>query len=191
MDRTDRKSGIFEGIFLPHFHLLIYGIPEAEFVEFRVWLSKSWYEIVGSNDEKHLRAGTRVEQIRSHNGVMRYVSKSMSQVVMAGELGKDTQTDQEFVGRWWGVKGTNNIPWGIAWDVVLTDQEAIVLLRIFRKLASLHGRSFHSLSVFLDASFWKERLPELLHPDFYWEPGKLRSPIFARKKPQEATEKAE
>jgi hypothetical protein len=32
-------------------------------------LARRWFEIVGSNDPRHLAAGTRVEAVRSRNGV--------------------------------------------------------------------------------------------------------------------------
>ena len=43
----------------PHYHILISNqVPKEEIAE-------RWYKIVESGDEKHLRAGTRVESIRS------------------------------------------------------------------------------------------------------------------------------
>ncbi len=61
----------------PHFHLFLWGLPLDQlwserirnnpanlhnprfFDSFRAWLSCTWFEVVGSGDEKHFRAGTR------------------------------------------------------------------------------------------------------------------------------------
>ncbi len=42
----------------PHIHILV-----DKYVDLK-WLSRTWYEIVGSGDPRHLKAGTRVEKIR-------------------------------------------------------------------------------------------------------------------------------
>jgi hypothetical protein len=78
----------------PHFHLLLFGLEEGLSKD---WLSRSWYEVVGSGDERHLRAGTRVEGIRSWRGVMSYAAKYLGKLE---SLPKDWLGG---VGRWWGV----------------------------------------------------------------------------------------
>ena len=85
----------------PHFHLLVWGIPLID----REWLSLTWYKIVGSDDERHLRAGTRVEFVRTFNGVMCYAGKKY--------MGKECEAPRNWpknVGRYWGMYGRNNIP---------------------------------------------------------------------------------
>lgn len=79
----------------PHFHLLVLGIKHLD----KNWLSRAWYEVVGSGDERHFRAGTAVEAVRSYRGAMAYVSKY---------LGKEQwldEADGEGWGRWWGIEG--------------------------------------------------------------------------------------
>lgn len=84
----------------PHFHLLVFGVPHLD----KAWLSSSWYEVVGSGDVRHLRAGTRVESIRSWRGVMSYASKYTAKVV--DEMPEGWQE----VGRMWGIIGRKNLP---------------------------------------------------------------------------------
>lgn len=79
----------------PHFHLLCFGVRHIPYLLVARW----WYEVVGSNDAAHLKAGTEVRRVRSWRGVMSYAAKYMSKVAAASvEL-------PEHVGRWWGVVG--------------------------------------------------------------------------------------
>lgn len=92
----------------PHFHLLLVGVPFLA----REWLSRSWYEVVGSGDKRHLAAGTNVELARSHRGVVAYASKYVA---------KQERLPVEWdagVGRWWGVFGRRELAvtyerWGL------------------------------------------------------------------------------
>ena len=131
----------------PHFHLLVWGVRYAEL---RAFVPVAWYEVVGSGDDKHLRAGTRVEHIRSHNQVLRYAAK---------ELGKVVQVTLTDVGRWWGVVGREHrMPWSVAVPWPITDRDAIQYLRWLRRLAGVRARAYKSLTVFADGSFWEKKL---------------------------------
>lgn len=91
MEAQTRKSGKNMGEIAPHFHLLIWNVPSDEM---RKLLPLAWYEVVGSGDERHLRAGTSVEPVRSSNGVMYYTSKYIAKAdnyILPGW------------GRYWGV----------------------------------------------------------------------------------------
>lgn len=85
--------------FIPHFHLVIdlKAISlQAHIYLFRKWLSKAWYEVVGSEDKKHLKAGTNALVIYGEPGngkLLSYLSKYMS---------KDFKTETP-TGRCWGV----------------------------------------------------------------------------------------
>lgn len=85
----------------PHYHILInYFLPKR-------LLSPHWYEIVGSGDAAHLKAGTRVETPRRLGNLKAYCIKQY--------LGKDT--DQKRIpkgfrnpGRMWGAsKGCGKV----------------------------------------------------------------------------------
>src|SRR5262245_28394097 len=45
----------------PHYHLLVFGVDCLP-IE---WLSRTWFEVVGSGDLRHLVAGTQVQRVRS------------------------------------------------------------------------------------------------------------------------------
>ncbi len=147
----------------PHYHLLIYGLAEVHkttgWGQLLWWVSRNWYEVVGSGDGKHLQAGTRVEKIRSRRGAMFYASKYLSKV--DHEKWEDLD-----VGRFWGVYFRDNLPLGEAQVVTLTDIEAKVLIRYMRKKAGMSGHTPKAISLFGDGDFWYERLPDMLYPAF-------------------------
>lgn len=109
----------------PHFHLLLVGTP---FIA-RKWLSRSWFEVVGSHDDKHLVAGTNVQLARSHRGVVAYAAKYVA---------KHEQLPEEWaggVGRWWGV--FNRAGLGIEWLVAPLSQAMFyAATRITRELVA-------------------------------------------------------
>jgi hypothetical protein len=107
----------------PHFHLLVIGTP---FVA-KSWLSESWYAAVGSNDPKHLVAGTNVQLAHSHRGVLAYAAKytAKAQLLPASWQGG--------VGRWWGV--FNRAGLAIEWErLPLWDVHYYALVRQVRNL---------------------------------------------------------
>jgi hypothetical protein len=60
----------------PHFHILVNRVfGPIEIDNIRHLTSKKWYEIVGSGDVRHLRAGVRIERLRSPEGGRRYAVK--------------------------------------------------------------------------------------------------------------------
>jgi hypothetical protein len=107
----------------PHFHLILNVAPEmsaglvrlgerfrngrrqtiwtgGKLSEFRQWVSRAWFEVVGSGDERHLHAGTSVEPLESWNGVVSYASKYIGKEAVFA----DQATGEALrVGRIWGV----------------------------------------------------------------------------------------
>lgn len=83
----------------PHFSGFLWGCDELSTMEGKKLFSKMWFEVVGSGDEKHLRAGTGIEKPDDVNGLIFYLSKYLSKSEKGG-------VPQEFkypVGRYWGV----------------------------------------------------------------------------------------
>lgn len=79
----------------PHFHLFSTFSTEKSFV------SKKWYDIVDSEDPRHLQAGTRVEFLHSgKKGLSSYASK-----YAAKNEQKVVPDGYKNVGRFWGVSG--------------------------------------------------------------------------------------
>lgn len=169
----------------PHYHLLVYGISSQQLKPFRAWLSNEWYQIVGSGDEKHLRAGTQAKRLQSYRRVVGYVSKAVGKVspsrMVSGELTKDSQATLAYVGRWWGVMGARRLPWASKLSLVVMERVACELIRYMRRYARLQvTRAYKSLTIFTDVSGWLKHLPQLLYPDEEpeHERGALRSHIF-------------
>lgn len=132
----------------PHFHLLVWGVKYAYLV---LSVSKLWYEVVGSGDERHLRAGTRVENVRDWRGVMAYASKYLGKV----EDGKKE------VGRFWGVMSAECIPWAELVTCSLTDRDAYQFIRMLRRFMKIKSRAYKSLTAFADGEFWFDRIDRL------------------------------
>jgi hypothetical protein len=82
----------------PHFHLLVYNVA---FIPIR-WLAANWYQIVGSKDPLHLKAGTQVARVRSSRQAVAYAAKYL------GKLGENG--DNEAWGRRWGIWNAKQLP---------------------------------------------------------------------------------
>jgi len=137
----------------PHYHLMVWGVG---FVDLLMFVPEKWYQVVGSGDERHLRAGTRVEKVRSWKGVVSYCSKYLGKEVVS-------MPGWEFVGRYWGVFQRDNVPWAALVTREVTYKQAVQIMRYFRRYAHLKSRSYRSLEIFVnDTSFWLDRLDELL-----------------------------
>ena len=75
----------------PHYHIVA-----SDYVD-RNQLSERWYEIVGSGDEKHLQAGTRIEFIKSKRHLYGYLTNYVKKLDQ-----KTPPLGFENVGRFWG-----------------------------------------------------------------------------------------
>ena len=75
----------------PHFHLFTDNPVEAK------ELSRKWYEVVGSGDEKHLRAGTQIQRIRKPHAIAAYAAKYATKKEQ-----KEVPQGYSNVGRFWG-----------------------------------------------------------------------------------------
>ena len=79
----------------PHYHIFLNRCPPKDFN------SSTWYRIVNSEDEKHLRAGTRTEVLRrGRAGTISYASKYAAKAAQ-----KSVPAGYENVGRFWGICG--------------------------------------------------------------------------------------
>lgn len=75
----------------PHFHLFTDKPVSKED------LSKKWYQVVGSGDEKHLKAGTQIQRIRKPHAVAAYAAKYATKKEQ-----KEVPEGYSNVGRFWG-----------------------------------------------------------------------------------------
>jgi len=109
----------------PHFHPFVWGMRDEQFRDFMLWLSEAWNEVAGYCNDDHLLAGTRVERMRSPGAAIRYVSGYPSK-------GDQTLPGQN-VGRYWGVVGRSNIPWGQPETLELNSMQAKFVMRTCRR----------------------------------------------------------
>jgi len=109
----------------PHYHIFTTWAPNKE------WVAKRWYEIVGSEDERHLRAGTRTEFLRTGRaGTISYAAK-----YAAKQEQKRVPEFFDNVGRFWGVHGWRAVmsattfvaSTGEAFDRVYSSRKAMFL----------------------------------------------------------------
>lgn len=77
----------------PHFHVM----TSVDMTTDKEEVSERWYRAVGSGDERHLKAGTNVQKLRSEDGSARYVSKYASKAYQ-----KRVPKDYLDCGRFWG-----------------------------------------------------------------------------------------
>lgn len=117
------------------------------------WLSRMWYEFVGSGEGTHLNAGTSVEMILFATGVKRYAAKY---------LGKEQfgARNEYALGRYWGVWNKECLPWASRVVYHCTERQAVRLMRVvrryFEKKAKRRARLGHvALKIFInDSSDW-------------------------------------
>lgn len=68
------------------------------------WISRRWFEIVGSGDERHLRAGCSWEVVEKNEGALRYAASHA-----AKSKQKQVPEGYQNVGRFWGKIGAIKI----------------------------------------------------------------------------------
>ena len=153
LEYKERKSGKRVGKLYPHFHLLAWGLYEEDLFEVREFVARAWWEVCGKLSEDHLKAGTRVERMRAHNGTMFYLAKYM---------GKEEENDLK-VGRWWGVKGRGDLP--VAKKVIINflkkeDYERIIDFMAF--YAGLGRGDWRSLEIFIDGRKFLQEIDKII-----------------------------
>ena len=92
-------------------------------------LSRWWFEIVGSGDEKHLSAGTRIEFCKSSEQAAGYMAAAYS---AKKSVQKTVPEDFKNVGRFWGA--TRGLVVAKSQDIFLVD-DALPFVRTLRKFA--------------------------------------------------------
>jgi hypothetical protein len=120
-----------------HFHLVIAFDRHIDVYKFRPWLSQAWYEVVGSNDPRHLKAGTQAVPLHTKAGVgslMGYISGEMGKVKQTrpvdGETGELIET-----GRTWGVWYRDSMPLETLAVVIFETLEA---WEMFKSAVAMH-----------------------------------------------------
>jgi hypothetical protein len=100
---------------------------KARNMTFFDWVSLAWYHVVGTGNVDHLKAGCRVEKLRSWGGVASYCAKYMSKADSENFM-SDVPT-----GRSWGIFNRGCIPWAKMIEFPLDDDAGIRLRRVMRR----------------------------------------------------------
>ena len=95
-------------------------------MSFADWASLAWYNVVGSHNTDHLKAGVRCERVRSWGGVMSYTAKYMSKADGESMGGVE-------MGRQWGIHNRKCIPWAKLITLQLDNEVGVRLRRVARK----------------------------------------------------------
>jgi len=131
-------------------------------MDFREWLSTSWYFVVDSHDMNHMRAGTHVTRLQSWAGFSFYFSHYMAHL---------SEVEVPLYGRTWGVFNRKCIPWAQMIDIEIDGAEGYRIRRIARRyIERQRGRRYFlrngcGLSVFCNAEKWWTNLIPHSAPD--------------------------
>ena len=98
----------------PHFHFFVFGVRFIPYETIAQW----WFEVVGSGDKAHLKAGTEIRRVQNRRKALFYVAKYMA---------KRGEEDERYTGRVWGVRGKKWLP--ILLTSVLVNDETFRLLQ--------------------------------------------------------------
>jgi hypothetical protein len=138
----------------------------------RNWISRNWFDVVGSDQFGHYLAGTRVEKLRTTKGAFAYAAK---RYVAKKE---EVRGLEHKPGRFWGVVGRKNLPFGKREDRDVAAKEAVQIRRFMRRYrwantppekrkflrkSQLWSQEF-TAKLFCNVEFWLERLPKLIEP---------------------------
>lgn len=123
LEFQDRKSGTNAGQVAPHYHLLVFGLA-GDKLELRKKISQMWFEVVGSGDPKHLKAGTQVDSMSSRRHAFFYASKYAAKHEDEEKL---PSAECGLPGRFWGTFG--NLDTNPAMIARLTPQQFYELKR--------------------------------------------------------------
>ena len=137
LEFKERKTGTRAGKIAPHFHLLLFGIVTTS-LEFRTWLRKAWFEVVGSRDMRHLYAGTQADEIKNRRHAMAYASK------YAAKDNDDTDrlpaAQKGHVGRFWGMFGEIDVTPSVV--TMLDEYQFVEMRRMVARWMKSRGRRY-------------------------------------------------
>jgi hypothetical protein len=120
----------------PHFHILLSRPLDRDSV------SKRWFMAVGSGDERHLFAGTRVEKIRKRDGAARYAVKYAQKMRQ-----KEVPEEYRDIGRFWGCsKDVKPVPvGGKEYQRVVKKDELVQAMGLFDLMEIMEERPISTI----------------------------------------------
>lgn len=114
----------------PHFHLLARFPDGWNEGKVRGWVALNWFEVVGSGDDKHLRAGTSAELVKNSECAGWYISHYLGK-----EYQKTIPEGVTLPGRMWGMIGIKT-PKPQTLRFQPESREGIQLVRLTRRWAA-------------------------------------------------------
>lgn len=149
LELKTRLSGAMKGFQVPHYHLILFNVP-AQHKSLREWISRVWYEIVGSEEADHLRAGTNVRRVKSFAHMVNYVSK------YAAKADDDHDIMDRNWGRRWGARG--NLDCIHLHTIRLTQRQYVhwhrLMRRYLRSISHGHERAYTRIGSWRGASIY-------------------------------------
>jgi len=131
----------------PHFHLYIFRPSGVGIDAYRAWVARAWFEVVGSGDARHLRAGTAVDQqfcskVRSSRMIAWYFAKHNIKGDHSKAYQNDAPDDAHHIGRYWGIVGIERkvSTFPISHDLAV---EVMRTLRRYRRAQTAGGRKIN------------------------------------------------
>lgn len=127
----------------PHFHLLVLWPKTIKGRPSRLWLSRTWYQIVKSGDPKHLRAGTRINHEEALRGA---VDPKRAAAYFAGYCEKDKAYQHQAPEGWSNPNGSVGAFWGhrglikATAEVGITPELDIEIRRMMRRYIASQKR---------------------------------------------------
>ena len=109
----------------------------------KLWLSRSWYQVVVSGDIRHLRAGTRINHDEAHRGA---VDPKRAAAYFAGYCEKDKAYQHEAPDGWTNANGSAGAFWGYRGlvkataEVGITPEVDIEIRRMMRRYVESQKR---------------------------------------------------
>jgi hypothetical protein len=146
-----------------HYHLLLFLTADRK--ELREFVSRAWYEVVGSGDERHLAAGTQVVEVKSWRGVRGYAAKYMGKLERLEPHQVPTGDPlPSLTGRLWGVWYRDLLPI-FAESYQMTLRGFFRCRRVLRRLSG--QRSRHQIATFSAFAEHGTVLKLLASPRYY------------------------
>jgi hypothetical protein len=129
-----------------------HGIADkASKMSLQDWASLAWYNVVDSHNLDHLKAGVRVERVRTWGGVMSYCAKYLA------KCDAHFLSDVAF-GRSWGIFNRAAVPWARLVDIDLDGEVGVRVRRVMRRyLERRFGRKVrapYGLTLYCDTAQW-------------------------------------
>jgi hypothetical protein len=127
----------------PHFHLLVLWPRTIKGRPSKLWLSRNWYQIVGSGDPKHLAAGTRINFEEALRGA---VDPKRAAAYFAGYCEKDKAYQHEAPEAWTNPNGSVGAFWGhrglvkATAEIGITPEVDIEIRRMMRRYVASQKR---------------------------------------------------